>query len=282
MINIRTLLVIVSLGFSSMAFAEAADTILHNARIYTVNSAMPWATSVAITQGKFSYVGDEAGTKAHQGEGTRVIDMQGEFILPSFQDAHAHPIFGIYHTSGCPVFELDTAEAVLAEISRCVEDDPEAPYIMGAGWSWDQFPADAPPTVALLDAIDKSRPLVFGDADGHTRWLNSAALKLAGITRDTPDPQGGMIGRHEVTGEPNGLLMEASGMALITDKLPHFSLEQKLVGLKMAQDYFHSLGITAVQAAIVKISGDDVYATLPAYQALSDSGELDLRVVLAL
>jgi predicted amidohydrolase YtcJ len=267
---------------SSLALAQTADTILHNARIYTVNSDMPWASSVAIEDGKLTYVGDNEGIKAYQGEDTRVVDMQGQFMLPGFQDAHAHPIFGVGYTSGCPIFELGSVAAITAEIKRCVRENPDAPHIVGTGWAWDDFPADQPPNREMLDAIDATRPLVFGDADGHTQWLNSAALKLAGINADTPDPAGGMIGRDEVSGEAVGLLMESSGMELITKKLPLSTPEQKRVGLEYAQDYFHSLGITAVQDALVSVSAPGLYDSLPIYEALNNEGELKLRVMLAL
>ncbi|MEH6589641.1 MAG: amidohydrolase [Halioglobus sp.] len=268
--------------YSSLTFAQNTDTILHNARIYTVNEDMPWASSVAIEDGKLTYVGDDEGAKAFQGVTTRVVDMQGQFMLPGFQDAHAHPIFGVAYTSGCPIFELGSVAAITAEIKRCVAENPDAPHIVGAGWAWDDFPADQPPNRTMLDAIDSTRPLVFADADGHTQWLNSAALKLAGVNADTADPEGGMIGRDEASGEANGLLMENSGMELIVNKLPLPTPEQKRVGLEYAQDYFHSLGITAVQEALVSVSAPGLYDSLPTYEAWNNEGGLKLRVMLAL
>ncbi len=271
------------MSFCQLSSADDADAILYDAKIYTVDANRTWAQSLAIKDGKISYVGTNEGVMLHQGTDTKLYNMKGKFILPSFQDAHIHPVpSGVMSTLGCPIFDLENIKAILKKITKCVKDEPSATIISGYGWSWDDFNQDAPPHKSYLDNIDNSRPLFFGDADGHTLLLNSAALKFAGITKDMPDPEGGMIGRDAKSGELTGLLMEDAGMRLLLSKIPAISSEELKQGLLMAQTYLHALGITAVQDAIVTIDGTDATRSLPTYQSLSEAGELELRVVAAL
>lgn len=258
-----------------------ADLVLHNARIYTVDAERSWAQAVAIKDGVLVYVGDNAGVAEYKGSTTRSIDMQGQFLLPSFQDVHIHPVAAGVAQLGCPVFDLKGQTEVLAAIKRCVEENPKQAIIQGRGWSWDQF-AGKPPHKRLLDDIESKRALAFGDSDGHTYWLNSAALALTGITAVTPDPEGGSIGRDPETGELTGLLSEDPAMNLWNNARPPPSAKEMREGLIYAQDYLNTLGITAVQDALVKLKSRDSYASLPVYRAMADSGELNLRVVASL
>ncbi len=258
-----------------------ADLILHNARIYTVNAEQPWAQAVAIKDGTLVYVGDDTGVSAHRGSSTQAIDLHGQFVLPSFQDVHIHPVGAGVSQLGCPVFDMAEQAELLQAIKRCVEENPEQAIIQGQGWSWDLF-LDGPPHKRLLDDIDSERPLAFGDSDGHSLWLNSAALTMTGITAATPDPEGGSIGRDPATGEPTGLLAEDPGMNLWNNVRPPPSAQTMRRGLSYAQNYLNSLGITAVQDALVKLESRDSYVSLPIYRAMADSGELNLRVVASL
>jgi predicted amidohydrolase YtcJ len=282
------LLMMAILGLALVGCADeapskaGADLVLYNARIYTVDAERSWAQAVAIKDGVLVYVGDDAGVAAHQDSTTRAIDMQGKFLLPSFQDVHIHPVAAGVSMLGCPVYDLAGLAEILETIRSCVEDKPEQLYIEGTGWTWDQFSDPQGPDKELLDAIDSERPLAFRDADGHSIWLNSAALKLAGITAATEDPAGGKIGRDELTGEPTGLLLEDPAMNLWTAAIPPPSAEILREGIIYAQRFLNSLGITAVQDAIVKLDGRDAYVSLPAYRALADSDELSLRVVASL
>lgn len=279
----RSILLFLLFPISTVLLAAEADIILHHARIYTVDSDQSWAEAIAIKNGRISFVGSDQDVKSHQGKNTQLVDMKGKFILPSFQDVHIHPVAGgVAKTTGCPIFDMGGLKLILEKIARCVKDDSDSLHISGYGWSWDDFSEDNPPHKAMLDKIDSSRPLFFGDSDGHTLILNTAALAFAGITADTPDPEGGMIGRDPKTGELTGLLMEDSGMNLLLSKMPKITSNELKQGLLMAQSYLHSLGITAIQDAIVQVNAHNAFASLPVYKDMADSGELELRVVAAL
>lgn len=262
--------------------AAAADLVLTNGKIYTMDVDRNWASTVAVRDGRIVFVGDHEGVSDYIDEGTREIDLAGKMLLPSFQDVHIHPVYGGVSYLGCALFDQTTLEGVLAAIADCTAAAPDAPFIEGTGWNWGAFIGGDGPRKELLDEIDNTRPLVFGDTDGHTLWLNSSALELAGISSDTPDPEGGEIGRDPQTGEPTGVLLEGPARDLILQRLPPVTTDIQIDGLRYAQNYLHSLGITAMHDAIVKLEGSDVYRSLDAYQAMRDNGELNLRVVAAL
>jgi predicted amidohydrolase YtcJ len=280
-IMIRNILTAFTLAFSCQV-TLAADLVLTNARIYTVAGPQTWAEAVAVEDGRITYVGDAEGAEAFVTDDTRVVDLGGRMLLPAFQDTHAHIAPGGTSQTECPFFDLADGEAVLAAIGKCVAANPEAPLIRGAGWTIDQFTGGMPPRKELLDAIDSSRPLVMEDADGHAMWLNSKAFEEYGITGDMPDPEGGKIERDPETGELWGTLHEETAMNLVSSKWPAYTDTQIAAGILWAQDYYHSLGITAVQEGIVKMRGRDSMRSLPAFVSLNESGDLKLRVSLSL
>lgn len=258
---------------------KAADLVLTGARVYTVNPAQPWASELAVEDGRIVYVGEDA--SAFVDPGTRVVDLDGRMILPGFQDAHAHPASGGVKYTECPVFDLPGINAVLEGIRRCVQQNPEATLIRGAGWSMDQFEAGQLPAKQMLDAIDATRALVFSDSDGHAMWLNSAALRRFNITAETPDPEGGVIARVTGTQTPSGSILEEA-MNLVMAQWPAYTDEEIEAGLRWAQDHYLALGVTAVQDAYVELEGNSYYRSLPAWAALAESGDLKLRASLSL
>ena len=254
----------------------APDLVLLGGQIYTVDDERTTASAVAIEAGRIAYVGDDTGARALAGPGTKVVELGGKMMLPSFQDVHSHFASSGLAMSQCPVFDLPDAQAVLAGIRRCVEARPDAELIRGDGWTVDQFP-DGPPRKELLDAIDATRLLVFQDGDRHALWLNSRALEAFGITAQTPDPLGGKIARDPETGEPSGTLHDDSAMNLVKEKWPAYTDAEFTKGIKFATKYFHSVGITATNEAIVKLEGRGDYVSLPALAAMNDAGELGIR-----
>jgi predicted amidohydrolase YtcJ len=257
--------------------AAAPELVLLNARVYTVDDARSRASAVAIEDGRIVYVGDDEGARALAGATTRMVDLGGNMLLPAFQDPHSRFVASGTAMSGCVVFDLPDAAAVLAAIRACVAADPQAEIIRGEGWTMDLF-SDGPPRKELLDAIDSTRPLVFGDADGHALWVNSKALATYGISADTADPPGGMIAREPDSGAPRGTLHEASAMELVTEQWPPYTDEDITTGIATATGYYHSIGITAVNESIVKLEGRSAYRSLPALAALNDAGQLAMRL----
>jgi hypothetical protein len=158
------------------------------------------------------------------------------------------------------------------------DEHPEAEWILGGGWSMDVFPGGNPPK-DVLDRAVPDRPVYLPSRDGHSAWVNSRALAIGGVTEETEDPADGVIIRGD-DGSPWGTLHEGA-QRLVDKHIPPDTTEDFIAGLRVAQAYLHSLGITAWQDAIVGI-GDSVYDTLDAYLRFAQSGELTARVVGAL
>lgn len=177
----------------------------------------------------------------------------------------------------CNLSELYTLDDYRRVIVEYATDNPDTPWIMGGGWYMDVFPGGTP-TKEILDGLVPDRPAFLTNRDGHGAWVNSRALELAGVTRDTPDPADGRIERT-ADGDPSGTLHEGA-MSLVEDLAPPDTDADFAEGLRVAQTYLHSLGITSWQDANVGI--DAGYRTFDTYVAAAGRGELTARVVGAL
>ena len=252
-----------------------ADVVFVNGSVYTVDAARRWARAVAVRGGRIVAVGTDDDVGSLIGGRTEVHDLRDRMLLPGFQDAHVHPPSG-----GVEMLQCDMNEAYsLPEYERIAAayaaSHPDEEWILGGGWSMDAFP-NGTPDRAPLDRVLPDRPAFLTNRDGHTAWVNSRALEMAGITAETPDPPDGRIER-DAQGRPTGALHEGA-MTLVRKLTPPTTQEQWEEGLLAAQRYLHSLGITAWQDAIVGGS----YETYEAYRALAGRGDLTARVVGAL
>jgi predicted amidohydrolase YtcJ len=256
---------------------ESADLIFVNGAVYTVDAARSWAQAVAVRDGRIASVGTDADVRELVGPRTEVVDLGGRMLVPGFQDAHVHPVGGGIDMVQCDLHDLSTAREYLQAIAGYAEEHPDVPWILGGGWSMDAFPGGTP-TAAALDEVVSDRPVYLPNRDGHGGWVNSVALKIGGITRDTPDPADGRIER-DARGEPTGALHEGA-MDLVGQHAPDPTPEELYEGLLKGQSYLHSLGITAWQDAIVGTIG---WAnTLGTYVQAAEAGDLTARVVGAL
>lgn len=252
-----------------------ADVVFVNGSVYTVDAARRWTRAVAVRGGRIVAVGTDDDVRSLIGARTEVHDLRDRMLLPGFQDAHVHPPSG-----GIEMLQCDMNEAYsLPEYERIAAayaaSHPDEEWILGGGWSMDAFP-NGTPDRAPLDRVLPDRPAFLPNRDGHTAWVNSRALEMAGITAETPDPPDGRIER-DAQGRPTGALHEGA-MTLVRKLTPPTTQEQWEEGLLAAQRYLHSLGITAWQDAIVGGS----YETYEAYRALAGRGDLTARVVGAL
>ena len=209
-----------------------------------MDSARRWAGAVAVRDGRIVYVGPDTLPPGLAGPATEVIDLAGGMLLPGFQDAHVHPIGAGVELGECHLHDLTSATAVVDSIRACAAAGPGLPWVRGGGWQLPLFP-DGNPTRALLDQAVPDRPAAFEAADGHSLWVNSRALALAGITRETADPPGGRIERDPRGGEPSGTLRE-SAMDLVAHVLPGRTEAELLAGLERAQRQANRFGITTL------------------------------------
>jgi predicted amidohydrolase YtcJ len=260
--------------FARQSSHKAADLVFRNGAVYTLDAARTWAEAVAVSGGRIVYVGADRGVADWIGPQTVVVNLQGKMLLPSFHDSHVHPVSSGVELDQCQLGNLETAEQILEALRRYAEQNPQKSWIRGTGWQLPAF-ADANPHKSLLDKVVADRPVFLTAADGHSAWVNSRALEVAKITKDTPDPKGGRIERDPKTGEPTGTLREAA-IGLVARHLPAYTPADYLNGLRHALAMANRFGITSLQDAAV---GD---AELNAYAELDRRGELTARVVAAI
>ncbi|GAA4827763.1 amidohydrolase [Saccharopolyspora rosea] len=252
-----------------------ADLVFHNGPVHTMDGGR--ANALAVAGGRIIGLGDDE-VRPLLGPGTDVVDLRGGALLPAFQDAHVHPVIGGLQRLECDLTDLHGLADYLDRIHAYAASLPGEEWIRGAGWYGDVFPGGFPSRTDL-DAVTGARPAVFTSHDGHGAWVNTAALRRAGITRDTPDPPDGRILR-DADGRPTGMLVEGA-VELVTRLLPPPGRRRIEEAILQAQRYLHGLGITAWQDAAV---GDALGIPDPfdAYASLADRGLLTARVVGAL
>ena len=243
---------------------NAVDLLLRGGRVHTVSGGD--AEAVAVRGGRIAAVGSAA--ELGDLSAARVVELEGRTVLPGFQDAHLHPFAGGMLAIVCNLHDTGSAEDCLEEIARYAIAHPDREWISGDGWSMDFF-SGGNPDKERLDAVVPDRPVYLENRDGHTAWVNSRALELAGITADTPDPADGRIERN-AAGEPSGALHEGA-MWLVNTLVPPPSAAEQEQALLNAQAELHALGITAWQDAVVEPE------TLAAYLAVAGRGQLTMR-----
>jgi predicted amidohydrolase YtcJ len=253
--------------------SRPADIVFLGGSVMTMDAAGSTAEAVAVGGGRILAVGHDRTVLEHAGPRTRRIDMAGRTLLPGFTDAHCHPVHAGIEMRRCSLHELpESRDAYLDAIRSYAAAKPDLAWIVGSGWGMAAFPGGSP-SRAQLDAAVSDRPAILDNRDGHGAWVNSRALELAGIDRDTADPPDGRIERTP-EGDPQGTLHEGA-IHLVSDLLPEPPLDDVVDGLGVAQAYLHRLGITAWQDAIVGP------ADLAAYRQFAGSGRMTARVVAA-
>jgi predicted amidohydrolase YtcJ len=253
--------------------ATPADLVLTGGHVHTVDPANPRAEAVAVRGERIVAVGAARDVGELVGPATRVIDLAGRLLVPGFQDAHVHPISGGVDQLECDVRDSPGREGVLETIRAYAEAHPDLEWIVGSGWYMADFERGTPRREDL-DRVVPDRPAFLPNRDGHSAWVNTKALQLAGIDRDTADPEDGRIER-DPDGSPSGALHEGAA-ELVEALLPAATEDKLLAGLRRGQAYLHSLGITAWQDAIVTPRDQSIY------RRASQSGWLTARVELAM
>lgn len=255
---------------------EAADSVFLSGAIYTVDDDRSWAEALAITDGKIVYVGDNEGAGRRIGDSTEIVVLAGQMMLPGFHDSHIHIMIGVMAEEECSVLRLETPQAVAARLKECsaLAGIGSEGWILGGGWGEWLWP-NANPKKGLLDLLFPDQPVYLESSFGHAAWINSKAMEIVGLDRDTPNPPAGIIEHDPETGEPSGTLRD-SAMLLVKSKLPPMTLKQRTDRVRAGMELAHSVGITAVIEP--GLDGELIRPVLK----LADDGELDMRVLASL
>ena len=261
----------IGFGFSSQQNdSSAASLVLKNGFIYTVDGKRTVADAVAIQDGKFVYVGGNGEAGRYIGEETAVVDLGGRLVLPGFFDSHCHPAYGAAEQLFDVV--LNGLKSV-GEYQKAIRDfaarHPDAKFIKGRGWKNTQF-GKTGPDKKIIDEIIPNVPVALDDEGGHATWVNSLTLKLAGITKKTKNPRGGVIERDPKTGGATGTLREGAAR-LVEHLFPDYTVEQLMQAIEAYQKMAATFGITTTHDADL---GDNDFN---AYKSLEKENRLAMR-----
>jgi predicted amidohydrolase YtcJ len=263
--------ILCALLFSSPvpAIELRADLIIVNANVRTMDKSNPQAQAFAVLGGRIVAVGSSAEIKQLAGSNTKTIDAGGKLVLPGFNDAHVHFLDGGAGLSSVDLRDAKTPQEFVERIKNFAARAPKNRWILNGNWDHENWTPNALPTAAMIDAVTPDNPVFINRLDGHMALANSAALKLAGVDKNTKDVEGGEIVR-DARGNPTGVLKDAA-MNYVYKVIPAFSFAEKTEYLQAATDYAAGLGVTSVQDMS---AGTDVGV----YQELLRQGKLKTRV----
>ncbi len=253
----------------------AADLVLKNGNIYTVNDARPKSEAVAIKGDRIIFVGSNRGAQNYVDRNTRVIDLNGKTVVPGMTDAHHH-LFGVgFREITLNLEGITSLEDFLAKVKARVDQARPGEWITGRGWIETFWKPPVFPTRADLDKVAPNNPVFLDRADGHGAVANSAALKIARIDRNTPDPFGGEVSKDKQSGEPTGMLLDAA-QDLVQRHIPGPTPEEAERALLLGVKRNVELGWTQVQDA------GGSYAEVALFRKLYGEGKIKLRIYKAL
>jgi len=272
----KSILLILSLLFSfafvpSAPTPASADVVFINGNIYTANEKQPRAEAVAVKGDRIIFVGSNAAAKNYEGPTTRIVDLHGATTLPGMADAHQH-LEGVgFREMTLNLEGITNLQDFLAKVKARVDQAKPGEWVTGRGWIETFWTPAVFPTRWDLDKISPNNPVILGRSDGHGTVVNSAALKIAGITKDTPSPFGGEISKDKQSGEPNGMLLDAA-QGLVRRHVPPTSRAdaERAVVLGVQRDL--GLGWTQVQ------NPGGSYEDIDIYRKLYSEGKIKLRI----
>jgi predicted amidohydrolase YtcJ len=250
--------------------ANIADFIVMNAHVFTADKCLPEARAVAIKSKKIVYVGDELGANEWKGSGTRVIDGGGRTLMPGIIDSHFHMQHGSLNLDRIHFETCTTYEQAAQAVRSFSRENKDVPWLTGFGMRYNLGPGAVPMTRQYLDAIIADRPLAITAYDGHTMWVNTLGLHLAGIFHGAECPPNSYVVLDE-HGEATGELKEHASQ-FIEKVVPEPNRATRLGLLKRGVKIASRLGITSVH----NMDGDDEQAGL--YKELEEEGDLTVRI----
>lgn len=256
--------------------ATIADRVFTNGGVYTVDNDQSWHEAVAISNGEILFVGSNAAVTSYIGERTEVVDLTGKMLMPGFHDAHAHILDGGASLNTCDLQDSADEDEIRALLKQCLAEHDYGPeeWVIGSRWALTAFDSNGP-RAELLDQLLQGRPAVFVDSFGHNSWVSSQVLKLAGITEQTKNPDGGIIVRDAASGKATGTLRE-SAMGLVSAVVPPATIAQRQANLTAGLQQAARFGITAFIEPGIKES------ELTPYVIADKNGTLTSRVLLSL
>jgi predicted amidohydrolase YtcJ len=256
------------------AFAQtSADLVLLNGKVWTVNDKQPElaeAEAIAVIGNRIAFVGSSSEARKWIGAQTKAIDLAGRRVVPGFNDAHVHFLDGGAGLASVQLRDAASPEEFRKRIGEFAARLPKGRWILKGNWDHENWKPANLPTRQLIDAVTPDNPVFINRLDGHMCLANSLALKLAGVTRDTKDPDGGTIVR-DANGEPTGVLKDAA-MSFVDKVIPNPTEDEMFEAIKAAMRYAAENGVTSVQ---------DMSASpevLSVYQKLLARNELSVRI----
>lgn len=246
---------------------EKQDILYKNGKIYTLDCNDSWAEACAIKGNLFTFVGSNEEAKSIKA--AKVVDLDGKMVLPGFIEAHAHvtwaSIDAVFKVS---LFGGECADDYLTAIRKFVQEHPELPVYEGAGWENPMFEKTGP-SRSLLDDICRDKPMMMWSHDKHSLWVNTKAMEICGITKDTQVPAGNIIEREE-DGTPKGTLREFAAIALVDPIKPVFTKDNYKEAITWVQTNLAQYGITSMLDPILDLDENGI----PALLEMSKNGEL--------
>ena len=264
-------LAILTIGYMALSGPDQpADMIIINGTVATVDNEFSISEAVAVRDGKIVYVGKSRVARRFIGEGTTVIKLNGQLVLPGLIDAHGH-----LHSLGEQLANLDingtkSWEEIIERVQERVSTAKPGEWIVGGRWNQNEWPVRDFPVHDELSRVSPNNPVYLIRVDGNSAFANKKAMELAGISRNTPDPAGGRFIR-DAKGEPTGVLINQA-MNYIKQILPDNTPEMKEAKFKLAVQACIEAGLTGVHEAGIGP------AEIAMYKELIDRGELDMRV----
>lgn len=262
---------LITSAFSALVLAQApADLVLVNGKIWTVDDKRPEVEAVAVLGNRIAAVGSTQEIRKWVGANTRVIDLQGRRVTPGFNDSHVHFLDGGMGLASVQLRDARTPKEFRDRVRDFAAKLPKGRWILNGNWDHENWTPPALPTRRLIDAVTPDNPVFINRLDGHMCLANSLALRLAGVTRETPDLPGGTIVR-DADGEPTGVLKDAA-MNYVYKVIPNPGEEVMAEAIRAALAYAAENGVTSVQDMS---ASPEVFAV---YQKLLANGELTARV----
>lgn len=256
--------------------AAPEDLLLVGGRIRTMDPARPWAEAVFISQGRIARIGSDTEIVAGAPKGAKVVRLNGALVLPGFIDCHTHFLQGGYALSSIQLKDVRSRKEFAARFTSRVAATEKGAWILNGTWDEERFDPPTLPAKEWIDGETPDNPVFVRRYDLHIGLANSVALRMAGITKDTPSPAGGEILKDPRTGEPTGILKE-SAMNLVTGLIPPPSLKDNIRAIEAALAHAAECGVTSVHEMAFP---DEFTPAFEAYQELYRTGGLTSRIYL--